>query len=266
MHLIAIRIVRMRDPLISPTHISRQCWAWTSLLAILFLGFLLGCQPDESPFKFENETLRKQIAKQESLIQSLQDGNQVMQEQINLLNRELREAQGISKVAEAQQSQMTTKMEDLVKKNKKLLAQFNWVKKKNSRAQYSVTLRDNGGQRRELLYPLAKTSKAAQEALSHNGYTLLLNFQTDKKSVFITDRKISSPRSLETAGFRNQYVLSLNPLPSKGTLLTVKADFEKMGQGGRILQASKEERADIERRLIIEISKKLKGGQTGKKK
>ena len=129
----------MRDPLISPTHISRQCWAWTSLFAILLLGFFLGCQPDESPFKFENETLRKQIAKQESLIQSLQDGNQVMQEQINLLNRELREAQGISKVAEAQQSQMATKMEDLVKKNKKLLGQFNWVKKKNSRAQYSVT-------------------------------------------------------------------------------------------------------------------------------
>lgn len=256
----------MRD--IATPSTNRSCYIRTCfwILTLSLVGSVTGCQPEESPFKFENKTLRKQVTKQESVIQSLQDGNQVMQEQINLLNRELREAQGKTKVAEAQQSQMTAKVEELVQQNKKLLAQFNWVKKKNAQAKHSITVRDSGGQTRELLHPVRSASKAAQEALAHNGYSLLVNISTDTKSVFITERKISAPRSLETAGFRNQYVLSLNPLPSKGTLLTVKADFEKMGQGGRVLGASKEETAEIERRLIMEISKKLGGRTTSKKK
>jgi hypothetical protein len=37
----------------------------------------------------------------------------------------------------------------------------------------------------------------------------------------------------------------------------VKAEFEKLAQGGRILSVSTEETAEIERRLIGEISKAL---------
>ena len=50
------------------------------------------CKPDDSPFKAENESHRKQLAKQESVVTSLQDGNKVMQQQIDLLNQELRDA------------------------------------------------------------------------------------------------------------------------------------------------------------------------------
>ena len=49
------------------------------------------------------------------------------------------------------------------------------------------------------------------------------------------------PVSLEIAGSRNQYVLSLHALPSNVTRLSVKADFEKLAQGGRILSVSAEE-------------------------
>jgi hypothetical protein len=37
----------------------------------------------------------------------------------------------------------------------------------------------------------------------------------------------------------------------------VKAEFEKLAQGGRILSVSAEETAEIERRLIGEVSKAL---------
>lgn len=41
------------------------------------------------------------------------------------------------------------------------------------------------------------------------------------------------------------------------TRLSVKADFEKLAQGGRILSVSPEETAEIERRFIGEINKAL---------
>jgi len=63
------------------------------ILLIIVAASASGCNPDESPpFKEENERLRKQAVKQESVIVSLQEGNKVMQQHIDLLNRELREA------------------------------------------------------------------------------------------------------------------------------------------------------------------------------
>jgi hypothetical protein len=59
------------------------------------------------------------------------------------------------------------------------------------------------------------------------------------------------------AGFRNQYVIALQALPANLTRLSVKAEFEKLAQGGRLLSVSAEETAEIERRLIAEISKAL---------
>jgi hypothetical protein len=41
----------------------------------------------------------------------------------------------------------------------------------------------------------------------------------------------------------------------------VKAEFEKLAQGGRILSVSPEETAEIERRLIGEVSKALAAPQ-----
>jgi len=58
------------------------------LLILLLVFFAAGCQPEESPLKAENDTLHKQIQKQESVIVSLQDGTKVMQQQIDMLNRE----------------------------------------------------------------------------------------------------------------------------------------------------------------------------------
>jgi hypothetical protein len=75
--------------------------------------------------------------------------------------------------------------------------------------------------------------------------------------VYVTDRKISTPTSLEVAGFRNQYVISVQALPSNVTRLIVKADFEKLAQGGKILSVSVEEMSEIERRLIAEVNKAL---------
>ena len=49
---------------------------------------LLGCPPENSPLQSENQRLKKQLAKQESVIVSLQEGNKVMQQQIDLLNQE----------------------------------------------------------------------------------------------------------------------------------------------------------------------------------
>ena len=58
----------------------------SSVLMALALS-VTACQPEESPLKSENETLHKQADKQESVIVSLQEGNKVMQQQIDLLLR-----------------------------------------------------------------------------------------------------------------------------------------------------------------------------------
>ena len=40
----------------------------------------------------ENERLREQVAKQESMVSSIQDGNKFLQEQTRVLTQEVREA------------------------------------------------------------------------------------------------------------------------------------------------------------------------------
>src|SRR5512144_2129881 len=61
-------------------------------IALPALLVLSACKPDDSPFRAENDALKKQVARQESLVTSLQDGNKVMQQQIDLLNQEMRDA------------------------------------------------------------------------------------------------------------------------------------------------------------------------------
>src|SRR5207237_4326234 len=76
-----------------------------------------GCKPNDSPLKDENERLRKQVTKQESVLISLQDGNKVMQQQIDLLNRELRDAKKETDRAEAERRAMAAMLGAKVEEN-----------------------------------------------------------------------------------------------------------------------------------------------------
>ena len=80
---------------------SNQWPLWIGAIALCV--FASSCKPDDSPFKAENESLRKQLAKQESVVTSLQDGNKVMHQQIDLLNQELRDAMKSAQSAKAGQ-------------------------------------------------------------------------------------------------------------------------------------------------------------------
>ena len=61
-------------------------------VSFISLALLTGCPaPDNTPLIDENKRLKEQIAKQESLMTTLQDGNRVLQEQVDRLSQELRE-------------------------------------------------------------------------------------------------------------------------------------------------------------------------------
>lgn len=239
----------------SPPPLSMTC-----VLGVLMVAgslWLSGCKPNESPLKEENDHLRKQVTRQESVIQSMQDGIKVMQQQIDLLNQELREAKQDAERTKAAAKELIQQMETLKAENRKATAEAQRSAAKMAQVEKTLLVADKGGQSRELLHPLAAVSKAVEEVLSRNGYTLRVSVKTDQKAAYVTDRKISAPASIEVSGFRNQYLVSLHRLPSAGTLLSVKADFEKTAKGGRIIAVGPDETAEIEHRLIAEISSAL---------
>src|SRR5215831_3923455 len=223
---------------------------WTVVVASMLL-LATGCKPDDSPFKTENDTLRKQLVRQESVVTSLQDGNKVMHQQIDLLNQELRDAKKSAESAKAEAKSAAENLAVQTAQAKKLNADVQ--KTAAAQAAQSLQVEEKGAQTEDLPRPLSNVVKIAEEALSRNGYRLKVSIKTDQKAVYVTERKVSPPVSLEVAGSRNQYVLSLLALPSNITRLSVKADFEKLAQGGRILSVSAEEVAEIERSLIREI-------------
>ncbi|MBI3356727.1 MAG: hypothetical protein HY038_08165 [Nitrospirae bacterium] len=238
----------MRDK----THSNR--WPlWIGPIALCLIAS--GCKPDESPFRAENDALKKQVTKQESLLSSLQDGNRVMQQQIDLLNQELRDAKKATESAKIETKQMTDQLETQLAQTKRMNAEI----QRTAAAQAAQNLKvdEKGAQFDTLPRPLGAVAKVVEEALARNGYQLKVSIKTDQKAIYITERKVSNPASLEVAGFRNQYLISLQVLPANVTKLGVKAEFEKVAQGGRILTVSAEETAEIERRLIGEISKAL---------
>ncbi len=228
-------------------------------LLVGWLCILPGCQPDESPFQVENAALRKQLAKDDSVIQSLQDGNKVMHKQIDLLNAELRDAEKKTQAIEAARGGLATKVKGLTAKNRRLAAEAERARKKLSQMTQNILTEDRGAQTREFLHPLGTTTKVVEATLSRNGYSLVVSVKAERRAVFVTERTISEPAALEMPGFRNQYIVSLHALPTEGTLVTVKADFEKTAKEGRVLVAAPEEVAEIERRLIAEISKSFDG-------
>lgn len=217
---------------------------------------LAGCsKPDDSPLKAENDMLRKQLAKQESLVTSLQDGNKVMQQQIDLLNQEIRDARKAAESARADAKASAEQLESQLVQARKLTAEIR--RTAIEQAAQNIHVETKGAQVEDLPRPLDTVAKTVEEALARNGYQVRVSVKSDQKAVYVTERKISNPASLEVAGFRNQYVILLQAQPANLTRLSVKAEFEKLAQGGRILSVSAEETAEIERRLIGEISKAL---------
>lgn len=219
-----------------------------------------GCAPDDSPFRAENEALKKQVGKQESLLASLQDGNKVMQQQIDLLNQELRDAKEATETARESIARLNQQLDVQIEQAKRMSAEIQ--RTAAAHAAQNLRVDDKGAQFDTLHRPLDSVAKAVEETLARNGYHLKVGVRTDQKAVFVTERKVSSPASLEVAGFRNQYLIALHTLPDNATKLSVKAEFEKLAQGGRILSVSAEETAEIERRLIGEVTGAL--GASGK--
>jgi hypothetical protein len=226
-------------------------------LTIALPAFLVlsACKPDDSPFRAENDALKKQLARQESLVSSLQDGNKVMQQQIDLLNQEMRDAKKAAESSKAEAKAAAEQLEHQLVQARKLTADIK--KTAIEQAAQNILIDQKGAQFEDLPRPLTAVTKTVEEALVRNGYHVRVSIKADQKAVIVTERKVSNPVSLEVAGFRNQYVIALQAQPLNVTRLSVKAEFEKLAQGGRILSVSPEETAEIERRLIGEVSKAL---------
>jgi hypothetical protein len=178
-----------------------------------------------------------------------------MQQQIDLLNQELRDAKKAVDSTKAEAKAALDSMEGQLNQAKRLTIEAQ--KTAAIQAAQNIQVEGKGAQADDIPRPLATVAKVVEEALGRNGYQLRVSIKTEQKAVYVTDRKISNPTSLEVAGFRNQYVISIYALPANVTRLVVKADFEKLAQGGKILSVSSEEVTEIERRLIAEVNKAL---------
>jgi hypothetical protein len=245
--------VSQRDCAISQRTGMNNVGVWVGAIALCF--FASSCKPDDSPFKAESESLRKQLAKQESVITSLQDGNRVMHQQIDLLNQELRDARKSAESAKADAKAASDNLAIQTAQAKKLSADVQ--KTVAAQAAQTIHVEEKGTQTEDIPRHLNAVAKVVEDTLTRNGYHIKVSIKTDQKAVYVTERKVSPPASLEIAGSRNQYVLSLHGLPSNITRLNVKADFEKLAQGGRVLSVSAEEVAEIERSLLREVNKAL---------
>ncbi len=215
--------------------------------AILFLA-ISACTPNDNAYRTENEALKKQLAKQESLLSSLQDGNKIMQQQIDLLNQEIRDAKSTTEAAKQEVKLLTEQLEIQETEAKQAVA---------TQIAQSLKFEEKGAHSDTLSYPLPAVAKIVEEALTRNGYQLKVSVKTDQKAIYVTERKASKSRSLEAVDTRNQFLISLQALPDNLTRLGVKADYEKVAQGGRILSVSAEETTEIERGLIREVNKVL---------
>ncbi len=292
----------------------------TSLAWVL----LTGCPPDNAPLIEEKEQLKKQIVKQESMMTTLQEGNRVLQEQINRLNQELREnenefakqlelSQQTSQGLSTEKQNLLQQVTALTQKNRKLklngqklkgdaqqmrkrlellqqtgqdlssekqnllqritaLTQENrklqlesqkhksdaqWLRKQREIFRQSLQANNQTVKVQKLPHKFPDVTKATLQALAQNGYTLMAKMETDQKVVFITERKASLSPSIELPGYRNQYLVELEVQPKNQTALKVKAQYEKMAQGGKIIEVGDKEVTEIERRLIQAIQQVL---------
>jgi hypothetical protein len=241
----------------------------------LCLLMLTACPQDQTALQGETLRLKKQAAKLESVIQSLQEGNKVLQQQIDRLNQESRETEASYKTklqeAQSQITQLTHTLTNTPKKdvaiiqsleqqNTKLQKDAHWLRSQRDLMRKSLAIQQIGGQTHELPFAFSAVSTIMEEALTKNGYTVLATMQTDQKAIYITDRKTSLPPSLELSGFRNQYLAMIEKGPADHTTIWVRAEFEKLSRNGHIFAAPQAELADIEVRLIQEIHQTLASG------
>ena len=242
-----------------------------TLGAVFCFLVLTACPQDQTALQGETLQLKKQTAKLESVIQSLQEGNKVLQQQIDRLNQEARETEASyeAKLQEAQShiTQLTNTpkrnvatIQSLEQKNTKLQKDAQWLRSQRDRMRKSLVMQQIGGQTHELPFAFSTVSTFMEDALTKNGYTILTTMQTDKKAIYITDRKTSLPPSLELSGFRNQYLAMIEKGPADHTTIWVRAEFEKLSRNGHIFAAPQAELTDIELRLIQEIHQTLARG------
>ena len=267
---------------------SRPIGTVFSILVTMLMLFLSGCPQDNSGLQEENIHLKKQLAKLESVIQSLQEGNKVLQQQIDRLNQDARntEASYEKKLRDAEathQEQLRdaqTKMAELEdgpkkdiakikileQENRKLEGETKWLRNQRDQMRKTLTIQQIGGQTQELPFSFSSVSNIIEDALTQNGYSILSSMQTDQKAVYITDRKTSLPPSLELSGFRNQYFLSIEKGPSDHAIVWVRAEFEKLSKNGQMFSAPQSDITDIELRLIQEIHQALIKGAAAQAK
>lgn len=242
-----------------------------TLVVVLCLAMLTACPQDQTALQGETLQLKKQTAKLESVIQSLQEGNKVLQQQIDRLNQESREiAASYETQLEEAQSQIkqlsnipkkdVATIQSLEKKNTKLKRDAQWLRSQRDHMRKSLIIQQIGGQSHELPFSFPAVSTMMEESFTKNGYTILSTMQTDQKAIYITDRKTSLPPSLELSGFRNQYLAMIEKGPADHTTIWVRAEFEKLSRNGHIFAAPQAELADIELRLIQEIHQTLARG------
>ena len=229
----------------------------------------------------ENQKLQKQVTKQDSLIVSLQEGNRVMQEQINLLNQEIRElnqelletksefeqkmqsSREFGNGLAAHRQKLAARISELEKVNRKLTGQTQWLRKQRAQFRNAFHVENKGAKTKILPQSLPTVAKATTQALLQHGYIMMAKVVTDQKAVYVTEQKRALPPSLELQGFRNQYLVVLEKMGQDQTKLRVKADFEKVAGGGRVLEARLEEVTEIELRLIQKFEQALKHPEKG---
>jgi small-conductance mechanosensitive channel len=248
-----------------------------TLGVILCLLVLTACPQDQTTLQSEAIQLKKQTTKLESVIQSLQEGNKVLQQQINRLNQEARETEAsykaklqeahnqIAQLANVPKKNVAT-IQALEQKNTKLQRDAQWLRSQRDHMRQSLVIQQIGGQTHELPFTFSTVSTIMEDAFAKNGYTILTTMQSDQKAIYITDRKTSLPPSLELSGFRNQYLVMIEKGPADHTTIWVRAEFEKLSRKGHIYAAPQAEITDIEMRLIQEIHQTLVRGSAAQAK
>jgi hypothetical protein len=242
-----------------------------SFLAAMLILLLTGCPEDHSAFQEDNKKLTKKIVKLESFIQSLQEGNKVLQQHIDRLNQDARKAEAAhqeqlreaqAKLAELKNGPKkdVARIKTLEEENRKLAGETKWLRSQRDQMRKALTLQQIGGQTQPFPFSFSSVSQIIEDALTKNGYSILSSMQTDQKAIYITDRKTSLPPSLELSGFRNQYLISIEKGPSDHAILWVRAEFEKLSKNGQMFSAPQSEITEIELRLIQEIHQALSNG------
>lgn len=252
-----------------------------------------GCPPDNAPLIEEKEQLKKQIVKQETMMTTLQEGNRVLQEQVDRLNQELRNQElrnqelrdtQKSLARQLKRSQQTGKAlatekrhrlqqvatltddnqkfqkdnQTLQRENQKLKDNAQWLRRQREMFRKSLQTNMQTVKAKPLPHALPDVVNATRRALAQHGYAVMATMETDKKAVFVTERKTSASLLIEVAGFRNQYLVELESKSNDHTALKIKAQYEKVAQGGNVLDVGDNEVEEIEHRLIQAIQQALK--------